>query len=61
MYTDIQNAYNFKSQSPPIYTNRDAEGNILKHPSNREDLQGLRMIETYNGTILPTIGIIIKI
>ena len=61
LYTDIQNAYNFKSQSPPIYTNRDAEGNILKHPSNREDLQGLRMIETYNGTILPTIGIIIKI
>lgn len=61
LYADIQNAYNFKSQSPPIYTNRDAEGNILKHPSNREDLQGLRMIETYNGTILPTIGIIIKI
>ena len=61
LYTDIQNAYNFKSQSPPIYTNRDVEGNILKHSSNNEDLQGLRMIETYNGTILPTIGIIIKI
>ena len=61
LYTDIQNAYNFKSQSPPIYTNRDVEGNILMHSSNNEDLQGLRMIETYNGTILPTIGIIIKI
>ncbi len=61
LYTDVQNAYNFKSQSSPIYTNRDTDGNILKHPSEREDLQGLRMIETYNGTILPTVGIIIKI
>ena len=61
MYADIQNAYNFQSQSPPIYTNRDTEGNVMNNINDPENFQEIRMIETYNGTVLPTIGIIIKI
>ena len=61
LYADIQNAYNFQSQSPPIYTNRDTEGNVMNNINDPENFQEIRMIETYNGTVLPTIGIIIKI
>lgn len=61
LYADVQNVYNFKSQNPPIYTNKDTNGNVMDDPSNPQELQLLRQIETYNGTILPTIGIIVKI
>jgi outer membrane receptor for ferrienterochelin and colicin len=61
LYADVQNVYNFKSQSPPIYTNRDLDGNIIPDPNGDETKQGLRIIEAFGGTILPTIGLIIKI
>ena len=61
LYTDIQNAYNFQTKGAPIYTNKDVNGNILPDPNGDPSRQGLREFETNNGTILPTIGLIIKI
>ena len=70
LYTDIQNVYNFKTQGAPIYTNlsntpvKDATGNTVylpqTDPSNPSDYV-LRTINNFAGTILPTIGIIIKL
>ena len=60
LYTDIQNAYNFKTKGVPIYTNLDKEGNVIADP-NDISKQGLRTLESLGGTILPTIGIIVKI
>ena len=60
LYTDIQNATNFKTKGAPIYTNLDSNGAILPDATDR-DKQGLRTLESLGGTILPTIGIIIKI
>lgn len=69
LYTDIQNVYNFKTQGAPVYTNlsttptKDASGNLVylpkTDPSNTADY-ALRTIDNFAGTILPTIGIIIK-
>ena len=64
LYADVQNAYNFQSENPPIYTNRIPEGLVMDSsydPGIPEGRQELRKIETYSGTVLPTIGIIIKI
>ena len=61
LYTDIQNVYNFQSQGTPIYTNKTAEGAIIPDPYGDITRQGLREIDTFNGTVLPTIGLIIKI
>ncbi|MHB9055435.1 MAG: TonB-dependent receptor [Paludibacteraceae bacterium] len=61
LYTDIQNVYNFKSKGAPIYTNKDSNGAIMDDPSDPQNRQLLREIQFYNGTILPTIGLIIKI
>ena len=64
LYADVQNAYNFQSQNPPIYTNRTPGGAVMDSsydPGIPEGKQELREIETYSGTVLPTIGIIIKI
>ena len=58
-YLDVQNAYNFQSESTPIYTNKDANGMVMNDPSNSEK-QLLRQIQTYNGTVLPAIGVMIK-
>ena len=70
LYTDIQNVYNFKTQGAPIYTNisttptLDAQGNKVylpvTDPANPSKYV-LRTIGNFAGTILPTIGLIIKI
>jgi len=60
LYADVQNAYNFQSQNPPIFTNRDNNGDVMDDPANPQEKQLLREIETYSGTVLPTIGIIVK-
>ena len=69
LYTDIQNVYNFKTQGAPVYTNlstiatSDANGNQVylpkTDPANPANYV-LRTIDNFAGTILPTIGIIIK-
>lgn len=60
LYTDIQNVYNFKSQSAPIYTNLDTEGN-KSYEDTSKTIYNLRTFESFGGNILPTIGLIIKI
>ena len=59
VYTDIQNVYNFLSEKTPIYTNLDVNGNPMINPNNTSSYE-LRKIKSSGGTILPTIGIIIK-
>ena len=58
-YLDIQNAYNFQSEGTPIYTNKDVNGVVMDDPANSEK-HILRQIQTYNGTVLPAIGVMIK-
>lgn len=57
IYLDIQNVYNFKSESEPIYTNLNTDGTPNIAPNNQEYI--LRKISTTNGTILPTFGLIV--
>ncbi len=67
LYTDIQNVYNFKTQGVPIYTNfvesvnPDETPKVIPDPNGDPNKQGLRTLESFGGTILPTIGLIIKI
>ena len=60
LYTDIQNVYNFQSARPPIYTNKDANGEVLKDPGGDPTKQDLRILTTSLGSILPSLGIIVK-
>lgn len=61
LYVDIQNVYNFKQESVPIYSNLTTSGqpNIVD-PNLPEAQQQYRIreISSMSGTILPTIGII---
>ena len=59
-YADVQNAYNYQSESAPIYTNKDVEGNVLKDPNGDPNKQGLRILDNISGTVLPAIGVIVK-
>ncbi len=58
-YLDVQNVYNFQSENSPIYTNKDVNGRVMDDPSDPEK-HLLRQIETYAGTVLPAIGVMIK-
>lgn len=58
-YLDVQNAYNFQSENPPIYTNKDSSGMIMNDPSDPEK-QLLRQLDSFSGTVLPAIGVMIK-
>lgn len=60
-YMDVQNIYNFKSERAPIYTNKDSDGNIIPDPDGDSTKQGLRVLKNTSGTILPTIGLIVKL
>lgn len=59
LYTDVQNVYNFKSESQEFLVNTDENGNILYDPNDPERYQ-LRSIKAFAGTVLPTIGIIVE-
>lgn len=64
LYADVQNVYNFKAQSAPIYTNLNANpvnSNDVNIDPNNTSNYILRSIENFSGTILPTVGIIIKL
>jgi hypothetical protein len=59
-YIDIQNIYNSKSTGlPSIDIMRDVTGNPIQDPANL-DRYSLYEIENTNGTILPSIGIMIE-
>ncbi|HBN06206.1 MAG TPA: hypothetical protein DD434_10535, partial [Bacteroidales bacterium] len=57
LYLDIQNVYNYKAESEPIYTNLNTDGNPNLTPDNQAYI--LRKISTTTGTILPTFGLIV--
>jgi len=59
LYTDIQNIYNFQSENAPIYTNLDENGIPTTNPNDASRYQ-LRKINSLGGSVLPTIGIIVK-
>jgi hypothetical protein len=55
-YVDIQNLYNFQSQSTDIIVREtDASGNFLTTDNGTRYV--LKSIENPSGTVLPTIGI----
>lgn len=59
-YVDIQNAYNFKAEQPPLLVPvRDMEGNILVDPSDPSRYQ-LKYLNNPAGSLLPTVGIIVE-
>ena len=60
-YIDVQNAYNFQAEQPPLLVPvYDQTGeNILVDPNDPSRYQ-LRFLENTAGTLLPTIGIIIE-
>jgi len=61
VYTDIQNAYIFKTESAPIYTNKDTNGVVVPPSGIPERYQLRKLDDNFGGTILPTIGLIFKI
>jgi hypothetical protein len=64
VYLDIQNLYNFKAEEPPTFTNTDQNGNLnIINPEAPypDQFYRLRVIQTEQGTILPTIGIIVEV
>jgi len=59
-YVDIQNAYNFQAEQPPILIPvRDDAGKLLVNPNDPSRYQ-LKLLENPAGNILPTVGIIIE-
>ncbi|MEA4982362.1 MAG: TonB-dependent receptor [Paludibacter sp.] len=57
LYADVQNVYNYQAESTPIWTNLGTDGQPAEQDAQRYQL---RKIEAFAGTVLPTIGIIIK-
>ena len=60
LYVDVQNAYLSSSVNAPIYTNRDASGQIMDDPTDPQRQQ-LRQLDYYSRLILPTLGLIVKL
>lgn len=59
-YIDVQNAYNFQAQQPPLLVpNRDAAGGLVVNPTD-PTRYSLRSLENTAGTLLPTVGIIVE-
>ena len=59
-YFDVQNAYNFKAQQPPLLVpQREANGQIKIDPNDPTRYQ-MRLVDNPAGTILPTVGIIVE-
>lgn len=59
-YFDVQNAYNFKAQQPPLLVpEREASGQLKIDPNDPTRYQ-MRLVNNPAGTILPTVGIIVE-
>ncbi|UZD21616.1 TonB-dependent receptor [Algoriphagus halophytocola] len=59
-YVDIQNAYNFKAEQPPLLVPvRDGDGNIQVDPTDPTRYE-LKYLDNPAGSILPTVGIIVE-
>lgn len=60
LYADVQNAYNFKGDSPGyVIVDTDENGNALYQDADKTKYQ-LKTIESLTGTVLPTIGIMVE-
>ena len=60
LYVDVQNVYNFKTPSAPLYTNLNESGLPSTDPTN-PDAYKLSNVTLNSGTILPTLGIIVSL
>lgn len=64
LYFDVQNAYNYQAKQPDYLIQRKDENGepIILNPDEPVYLQqyDLKRIESYSGTVLPTIGITVK-
>ncbi|MDB4498256.1 TonB-dependent receptor [Gammaproteobacteria bacterium] len=60
LYLDIQNAYNFQNTSPDILMRQKNQDGSYQTTSDNQNYI-LKSISRTNGTVLPTIGIMIKI
>jgi hypothetical protein len=64
LYVDIQNLYNFQSESPPIFIREiNADGTpVITNPDAppAEQTYKLDELQTTSGTVLPTIGIMVE-
>jgi len=60
LYVDVQNAYLSSYVSSPIYTNRDASGQVMDHPTDPQRQQ-LRQLDYYSKLMFPTLGLIVKL
>jgi hypothetical protein len=65
LYLDIQNLYNFRLKGPDLITNLDENGNVNIDPATanlpyQDQKYILRGLPTDEGTVLPTIGIIVE-
>lgn len=59
-YIDIQNAYNFRAEQPPLLVpERSPEGSLIVDP-NDPSRYLMRLVSNPAGTILPTIGVIVE-
>ena len=58
-YADVQNVYNFQSESVPIYTNKDTDGNVMIDPTDPTK-QKIRLLDNVSGTVLPAVGVMVK-
>jgi hypothetical protein len=59
-YVDIQNAYNFKSQTQDLYLNTDVDGIAQIDPSDPTKYLLRRIPSDGSGTVVPTLGIIVE-
>ena len=59
LYFDVQNAYKANNPVEPLYTNLDTQGRPMTDPSN-PNRYVLRQIPSIGGTLLPTVGMMIK-
>jgi len=59
LYFDVQNVYKAANPSEPIYTNLDAQGQPATDPADPSRYV-LREIPSMGGTLLPTMGLMVK-
>jgi hypothetical protein len=61
LFLDVQNAYAFKSQGQPVLnTVRDVAGNPIVNPADPTRYL-LKDLPNENGTLIPSIGIIVEL
>jgi hypothetical protein len=59
LYVDIQNLYNFKSETQDIYVNTDINGTPVIDPLNNNKYVLRALDKEGSGTVVPTIGVIV--